>query len=770
MSLAPGTRLGAYEILSPLGAGGMGEVYRARDPRLDRDVAIKLLSARFAADPDLKLRFDREAKASAALSHPHICPIFDVGADAGLHFIVMEYLDGESLAERLARGPLPLQLSVEYGVQIADALAEAHRHGVIHRDLKPSNVMLVRSGVKLVDFGVAKFRASFLTADSGISTAVPDTARGMLLGTLQYMAPEQLEGSNVDSGADMFGLGVLLYEMMTGVSPFGADSKASVIAAILDRHPPAASSFNPSIPAEVDRLITECLAKQRIYRPSANATVERLRSIKDVKPLKPTPAHARHRSRIVRALAVIPFAARLKSEAEDAFADGMAEALIANLGSFPSLRVISRSSTQRYKAPGRRVSDIAAELRVDAVLQGTIFEEASGLLVLSAELIDAGTEASIWSGRYECERSDVLNVQEQIAQSVATKIRLSGVVRERAPRKRRLNPECHEAFLKGQFQFDNRLGNWLEASFDAWSTAIRIDPTFAPAHAALSRWYVVAALRAASRETAGRFFVDYAEGCRLAEQSARQALKVDSTLAEAHAALGHVLCLRWHFDEAEQAYRRSFAHSPNLLAAHGLYSEFLSITNRPDDAIRHAEVAKERDPFATSVHERLAGALYAAHRFEGCIAACREGLELSPSSGLLHYFRGQAEQFSGDVDASIKSLTIACVRLSNHPSPRASMAAALVRSGQTEVATKLLDDLIKDNVEPVSIAEVHTAMERWHDALDNLERAFEQRSPILPGVGTDPAFDPLHPHPRFKRLLNGIGLSSYLGDAAVQSS
>src|SRR5436190_3814152 len=469
MALSAGSRLGPYEIVAPIGAGGMGEVYRAHDPRLDRSVAIKLLPARFAGDQDLRMRFEREAKASAALSHPHICPIFDVGSTGDFEFIVMEYLDGESLAERMARGLLPLHFTLEYGIQIADALAEAHRQGVVHRDLKPSNVMLVRSGVKLVDFGVAKFRASFLTADSGASTALPDTARGMLLGTLQYMAPEQLEGSNVDAGADVFGLGVLLYEMATGVAAFGAGSKASVLAGILDRRPPPASSFNPTVPADVDRLIAECLAKQRMYRPNADAAAQRLRGVKDVTSIRPTPPHPRQRARIVRALAVIPFATTLRSEAEDPFADGMADALIANLGSFPSLRVIARSSTRRYKGSDRRVSDIAAELRVDGVLRGTIVEDASGLLTLNAELIDAGNEGCIWSGKYECERSEVLNVQEQIAQSVATKIRLSGVVKERPPRKRRLNSECHEAFLKGQFQFDNRLGNWLEASFDAWS-------------------------------------------------------------------------------------------------------------------------------------------------------------------------------------------------------------------------------------------------------------------------------------------------------------
>jgi len=279
MLLPPRSRLGRYEIVAPLGSGGMGEVYRARDPRLERDVAIKVLPERFATDRDLKLRFEREAKAAAALSHPHICSIFDVGVEGGFHFIVMEYLDGETLADRMARGLLPLQSSIEYAVQVVDALAEAHRHGVVHRDLKPSNMMVVRSGIKLLDFGVAKFRASPLDDDGSASTRSLDTGRGVLLGTLQYMAPEQLSGRGADASADVFSVGVVLYELITGVAPFAADSRAGVIAAILDREPPPASSFNAHIPIGLTRLVADCLEKQPRRRPTTEEATERLRTI-----------------------------------------------------------------------------------------------------------------------------------------------------------------------------------------------------------------------------------------------------------------------------------------------------------------------------------------------------------------------------------------------------------------------------------------------------------------------------------------------------------
>src|SRR5262245_17006921 len=387
MLVPPRAQLGPYEILSPLGSGGMGEVYRARDPRLERDVAIKILPERFATDPDLRLRFEREAKAAAALSHPHICSIFDVGVDAGLHFIVMEYLDGDTLADRMAGGLLPIELSIEYATQIADALAEAHRRGVVHRDLKPSNVMVVRTGIKLLDFGVARFRPAPLIDDTAASTSLPETGHGALLGTLQYMSPEQLDGRDIDARADIFSLGIVLYEMVTGVSPFAASSKAAVIAAILDRQPPVAGSHNLRAAATLNQLIAECLEKEPPHRPVADDVAHRLRAISAIQQAGSSPSPTRSRSKVVRSLAVLPFAATLRREGGDLLADGIAEGLITGLGSFRSLRVISPASARRFRGSDKRPSEIGAELRVDAVLRGHILESPAGRLMLDVGLL-----------------------------------------------------------------------------------------------------------------------------------------------------------------------------------------------------------------------------------------------------------------------------------------------------------------------------------------------------------------------------------------------
>ena len=265
MPLTAGTTLGPYEIQAPLGAGGMGEVYQARDTRLDRTVAIKVLPEHVAADPDLKKRFEREAKTVAALSHPHICPVFDIGTQDGIDFLVMEYLDGETLAQRLEKGALPLDQALTLAIEIADALDKAHRQGIVHRDVKPGNIMLTKAGAKLLDFGLAKLRKPEPAGGEGLSGVTtldaPLTARGTLMGTLPYMAPEQVEGKETDARTDLFAFGVLMYEVVTGTRAFAAETQAALIGAILEREPAALSAIQPMAPPALDAAIQRCLSK-----------------------------------------------------------------------------------------------------------------------------------------------------------------------------------------------------------------------------------------------------------------------------------------------------------------------------------------------------------------------------------------------------------------------------------------------------------------------------------------------------------------------------
>ena len=758
MSFVLGTRLGPYELVSLIGSGGMGEVYKAHDTRLNRTVAIKVLAGHHAHDSDLRMRFEREARAAAAVGHPNICSVYDIAWQDDVSYIVMEYLEGENLAGRLGRGSLAVNAVFEYAIQIADALREAHRHGVIHRDLKPSNVMLTTSGVKLVDFGVAKVRAVQSSLGSALSTRLPDTEHGTVLGTLQYMAPEQLEGAEVDDRADVFSLGALLYEMLTGAPVFAAESKAGVIAAVLTHKPAEPSAMAPGVPAELDQIVLDCLAKQRDSRPTSDAVVRRLRTVSQSQFDLVAALPSRHRQRHIRSIAVLPVETRLKAESAEAFSEGLTEGLISALARFPALRVISRTSSLRYRHASTPISQIGRELHVDAILAGSVTEDDTGRLSLSAELIDAVAESRLASASHTFNRTDVLRVQEQVADEIAGQIRLSGSnTRGRTRRRHVISRDGHEAYLKARFCFDNRIGDWLANSFEALQTAIKHDREFAPAHAALSRWFIAAAGKKGESGTE-LGSVDWIDGLQRGEEEARLALQCDPQLGEAHIALGRVMYLRWRFADAEDAFARALAVEPNAAEIHVAYANFLSIIGRTDEAVRHAEKAKELDPLATYVYELLSGTLYAARKFKACGEAAEAGLELSPNSGVLAYFKGQAEAYSGNLTAAAESLKAARLITSDHPATLAALAAVLSKSGHDVEAAGLLDSLVRRGDDPVYFSEICAAMGNVREGLDWLEAAYQQRSPELLNLAVDPAFDPLRTHPRFRRLLRAIGL------------
>jgi len=759
LPLIPGARLGPYEVVSLIGSGGMGEVYRARDTRLDRTVAIKIMPSDRSIDPQLRMRFDREAKAAAAVSHPHICSVFDIGWQDDAPYIVMENLDGENLAAHLVRGPILPNLALEYAIQVAGALREAHKHGVIHRDLKPSNVVVTSSGVKLVDFGVAKLLAMRPAAGSSSATRLPETEDGMVLGSLHYMAPEQLEGRGVDARADIFSFGAVLFEMLTGTPAFVGDSKAALVTAVLTRQPPRPSSIVPDVPRELDDIVRDCLTKQSSSRPTSEAVVSRLLAVSHWPHEGGRGGSPSSRQRRIRALVVLPVETRLRTESPEAFAEGMTDGLISALARFHAIRVISRTSSLRYRASSTPILQIGRELRVDAVLAASVGEDDTRGLSLNAELIDAVAESRIWSASYTFDRADVLRIQEQVADDIARHLRLSiPGVHGRILRRKAVSRESHEAYLKGRFCFDNRIGDWLETSFDALQTAIQHDREFAPAHAALSRWFCVSSLRTMRRKSAVPGHVGWIDGLRKAEEEARFALRCDPQLGEAHAALGRVMWLHWRFAEAEDAYSKAFAVEPNAGVTHGSYCEFLTILGRLAEAIRHGETARELDPLATYAYEALAGSLYAARRAEQCAAVVEAGLELAPNAGVLLYFKGKTEALSGDCAAAAHTLRTARQIMADHPAVLAALAAVLVKTGnETEVAD-LLNTLVRQYDEPTNVAEVHAAMGNARQALDYLEAAYERRTPGLLDLAVDPAFDPLRSHPRFLRLLRAIGL------------
>ena len=613
MPLEAGRQLGPYEIVSAIGAGGMGEVYKARDTRLDRTVAIKVLPEHVASDPDLKQRFEREAKTISSLNHPHICTLYDIGTQDGIDFLVMEYLDGETLAQRLEKGALPLDQALTVAIEIADALDKAHRQGIVHRDIKPSNVMLTESGAKVLDFGIAvRFGAADLDTVTRSTAAM--NGRDFIAGTLPYMAPEVLGGEPADERSDIWSLGVLLYEAATASRPFVGKTGANVTSAIL-RDPP--EPLPSSLPQAVSGIVLRCLAKEpgRRYQRAGEvrAIVEAMsgttggwaiRSRPDgeraetartptqpsrsrVRPglvlalsaaalatvlvgaylagwLAPSPQSASFAALDpVRSVAVLPFENLSGNPDEEFFVDGLHDALITDLAQLSGLRrVIARTSVLGYKDTDRSLPDIAQELGVDVIMTGSVLRVGDRVRI-SAQLIDASTEEHLWADRYERDLRDVFALQNEIIAAIAREIALELTPQEqgRLASARPVDPETHELYLFGRQQALMLTAESLERAVGYFEQAIERDPTYALAHAGLSKAY-----------QAQEGFGGLGRGARTEEAraAALRAVELDPTLADGYASLANLRHVRdWDWAGAAEAFERALELNPNNPRAEG---------------------------------------------------------------------------------------------------------------------------------------------------------------------------------------------------------
>ena len=430
MALTSGTKLGPYEIQSPLGSGGMGEVYCARDTRLDRTVAIKILPEHLSRDSEAKQRFDREARAISSLNHPHICTLYDIGPD----FIVMEYVEGKPL-----RGPVAMEVAVRYAIQIADAMGAAHRKGIIHRDLKPANILVTSSGVKLLDFGLAKTRCPTAVGDEALTLEL--TQPGMIMGTPQYMAPEQIEGKSADARSDIFSFGSVLYEMLTGKSAFSGSSVPGVMAAILREQPTRASNVRPGVSTDLDRLIARCLEKD---------PARRFGSMEEVKTAL---GKASLQQDARTSIAVLPFANLSADRDNEYFGDGLAEEIINALTQVPGLRVIARTSAFAFKGRQEDARRIGETLGVANILEGSV-RKAGNRIRVTAQLITAADGSHLWSERYDREMTDIFALQDEIAQAVvdALKKHLGAAMMLRGQR-HVADIEAYRLYVRGRHYF-----------------------------------------------------------------------------------------------------------------------------------------------------------------------------------------------------------------------------------------------------------------------------------------------------------------------------
>ena len=756
-----GKTISHYEITEKLGEGGMGVVYKARDTRLGRGVAIKVVNAEFTQ------RFEREARAISALNHPHICTLHDVGEHEGAPYLVMEYIEGKPL-----KGPLPVGEALRYAIQTAQALAAAHKVGIVHRDLKPDNILLTTEGnVKVLDFGLAKLQPTVKTEAPTLTTM---TEQGAIAGTGPYMSPEQAQGERVDARSDIFSFGAVLYELLSGRRAFRAETMGATLAAVIALDPPPLKEARP----ELAKIVGKMLAKKREDRyQSAEELLTALEAAAQ--------PGVRSRSRrlwlalaatlvIIIALARLDFGAlrrrllgggatqRLSSLAvlpvanlsgdpeQEYFVDGMTDALITDLSKIGALKVISRTSVMQYKGAKKRLPEIARELRVDNVLEASFVREA-GRVRVTAQLIEAATDRHLWAESYERDLSSILALQSEVARAIARTIgvRLRPQEQTRLANARAVNPATYEAYLKGMFYMNKATRADSQKGVEYLMEALNKDPADALAHAGLALGYVELAHGSEAR----------ADDLQRAKAAARTALKLDDSLAEALLATGFVKgYYDWNWEEAEQDIQRALDINPNLAMAHYHLSWYRVLFGRMQEAIEEHKRAQELDPF-NPLHFAWLGEIYRMEkRYEEAAAEARKSIEMAPTFPPGHYVLGLIYKDLGRYGEAIAAIRQAAVA---SPTYRWALGPAYVAAGRRDEARTLLAELNRQEAGPwTSFWRVvicgalgeHDEAFRWL----NYERPhiWVPWVRVLPGWG----FEGLRADPRFPDVLRRMNL------------
>jgi serine/threonine-protein kinase len=790
-----GETVSHYCILNKLGEGGMGEVFVAEDTRLGRQVALKFLPENISRDQLAVERFRREARAASALNHPNICTVYDIGEHNGRPFIAMELLEGKSLYEVLRGGPLPLEQVLSIAIQLADALDAAHGQGIIHRDIKPANLVLTSRGqMKILDFGLAKQDPK---SDSQISTRGPSeillTEPGLAIGTAAYMSPEQARGEKTDTRTDLFSLGAVLYELVTGRRAFAGPTQAVVFDAILNRNPPPPTESNRAIPGELQRIIQKLLEKDLELRYQSAAglrgDLKRLRRDTDSGAVAAgaAPTKGRHRrvavlvavavvlavatatqtdwSRFltvyapaevegIRSIAVLPLQNLSGNPDQEYLADGLTEALIADLSRLPGLRVVSRTSVMQYKNNRKPAPHIARELHVDALLEGSVLRDGDRVRV-TAQLIHAPADRNLWSQSYDRQFRDILSLQSEVARAIASQIRLSlsDQQQSRLPARGPVNTDAHEAYLRGRRALYRFTPESIRHGLEYFRRAIEIDPRYALAHAGLADGYTSLGVLN---------LLPPAEAFPAAKKAAQEALTLDRTVSEAHVSMGYAeLVYGWSFAQAERHFRDALDLNPNNAEAHRGYGLYLAALGRGEDAIREARHALDLDPLSPYFHTNLIYVLTMAGRFDEAVAQGQRTIAMDPAHPGAYLMHGVALEAAGRYSEAIAQFTKA-MELSPLPRAELSRIRSLALAGRAQEARRDLQRLLGKTPGSadysVGCAQVYAALGDKDRAFEWLRRAERERQGALIYLRVHPRFAALRDDPRFEELARRVGI------------
>jgi serine/threonine protein kinase/Tfp pilus assembly protein PilF len=791
-ALAAGDVLAHYRVLAPIGSGGMAQVYLAEDVRLGRQLALKILSPRALRDEERLRRFEREARTISALNHPNILTVYDVGHDGEVQFLATEYIDGMTLRTILARGPIDVRQAVTIAIQIAQALSAAHAAGVIHRDLKPENVMIRADGyVKVLDFGLAKLaggEAFAVGADA--ETQIVNTRDGLILGTFDYMAPEQARGSDVDPRVDLFALGVLLYEMLAGHPPFKGDTAADIVSAVLLRD--AAPLARPDVPDALQQIVTTALQKERSQRyQTSTHLLQDLRSLartfgsdSDINPLldinidtppgvatRRTPSSTpdagsasgesarrpqrRRGRRVIESLAVLPLINNSENKELDYFGDGLTESLINNLSQIPRLRVMARSTVFKYKGQHADPQAVGRQLGVQAVLTGHVAQRAEAFIV-GAEIVDVDDGSQIWGTVLNRREADVSVLQAEISEELmrALRLRLSRDERKRLGKRHTVNAEAYQLYLRGRYFLNARTGDSLKNARALFERAVAEDPDFALAHSGIADCCSLIAV--SLRGTSGRGLIEQARAAAL------KALQVDDALAEGHASLAFVrFRFDWDWAGAEAEFTRALALNPGHASSRQWYAMFLASRSRFDEALREMKRALDLDPLSLNIQSGIGRILHFAGRLTEAIVQYEHVIQTNPGFAQAHIDLALTWMARGEVDAARGELALARELLGQVSTVLLLEACCAVRDGRVDDARAAFLDLQQRYENGAAgaddVAMLAAVLGDWEAARRWLTEACAQRAPFLGYVDVEPAMQPLVTDPDCRAILRRHG-------------
>lgn len=784
-----GKMLAHYRVIEKLGAGGMGEVYRAHDEQLRREVAIKVLPASSFMDPAARAQLVQEARVAAALNHPHLCTIYEVGEADGQVYIAMELIAGQPLQRLIPDGGMPVDQVLRYGVQIGDAVAHAHARGVVHRDLKTANILVTPEGrAKVLDFGLAKRAIGDEPSGAPTASCTSLTEAEALVGTLPYMAPEQLRGQAADARSDVWALGVMLYEMAAGARPFQARTGLELSSAIL--HQPAGPLLQNVTP-DLRAVIGRCLEKQpeRRYR-RAGEVYAALEAIQTGATAPGTTRLSRRDRRgwlagaglllavVVGAavlgidrwivtssgigsprldsIAVLPFANLTGSAEQQPFVDAMHDAVIAELAQIRALTVISRQSVLRYRETQQSVPEIASELRVDGVVQGSVFRVGDMARITVQLLQVRPAERHRWAETFQRDLRDVLTLQSDVARGISEQVRVTVAPDElqRLARARPVDRAAYEAWLRGWVERDRFTGPASKRCITHANAALTLDANYGPAHALAAECHLLSVWLAQAPSQ---------EAFPLAKAAAQRAIAADASLGRAHATLGFALAaFDWDWSGADRAFRRALELVPSDTWSHMWYSFFLNWMGRHDEALEHARRAEQLNPGLPHAMVFVTAALYFDRQAKEALAQAQRAVELFPGYGMGHEWLAYAYEMNAMFKESVaaREETIRLLPDTDVPMRKALLGRSLALAGRRDEAIQILAELRRVHsttyFRGAAFVYLLVALGETDEAIEWLQRSYDVRDGDIAFLNTFPPFDPLRSDSRFQALLRRV--------------